>query len=168
MPRVNFVEKARKDNPVAKKGESYYWWKFRYGGKHYSKTRPKPSQLTQSPYLGMVRGLMEQIDDFKPEDASDLESLRDEIAGELESLRDETQDNLDNMPEGLQEGDTGQMLQERIDACENAASELQNMDFNFESELDESADEEERAEELQNWLDEQRNEMESLVGDCDI
>ena len=43
MPRVHHVKSARKDNPVAKKGESYYWWKFRYGGKRYSKT-PRPGR----------------------------------------------------------------------------------------------------------------------------
>lgn len=31
MARLHFVKSARKDNPSAevKKGESYYWWKFR-------------------------------------------------------------------------------------------------------------------------------------------
>lgn len=33
MPHVTFVKKARKDNPVAKKGESYYWWAFMVGGR---------------------------------------------------------------------------------------------------------------------------------------
>ncbi len=53
MARAHFVKKARKDNPAAgiKAGDSYYWWKFRRGGKHYSKTAPRPSQLTQSEYL---------------------------------------------------------------------------------------------------------------------
>ena len=43
MPRVNYVKKARKNNPAVKRGESYFWWKFRYGGKQYSKTRPRQS-----------------------------------------------------------------------------------------------------------------------------
>ena len=42
MPRVNYVKKARKAIPGAdiKVGDAYYWWKFRYGGKHVSKIRP--------------------------------------------------------------------------------------------------------------------------------
>ena len=40
MPRVNFVKKARKDNPVVSKGESYYWWKYYFVPKMYSKSKP--------------------------------------------------------------------------------------------------------------------------------
>ena len=87
MPRVTFVKSARKDNPVAKKGESYYWWKFRYGGKRYSKTRPRPSQLTQSPYYSQVRSLVEQIEDATVTDQEQFEELRDAMREELESLQ---------------------------------------------------------------------------------
>lgn len=51
------------------------------------------------------------------------------IIDELETLRDNCQDNLDNMPEGLQEGDTGQLLQERIDQLEDVISELESIDY---------------------------------------
>jgi hypothetical protein len=35
---VHYVKSARKDNPVAKKGESYYWFKKnKYGDKFYYK-----------------------------------------------------------------------------------------------------------------------------------
>lgn len=127
MPRVTFVKAARKDNPVAKKGESYYWWKFRYGGKRYSLKRPRPSQLTRSAYYGTVRSLCEQIEDASPADSDALIELRDEIVSELESLRDETQGSLDNMPDQLQYSPTGELLQERIDAIENALSEIKNI-----------------------------------------
>jgi len=50
MPRVHFVKHARKDNDLVKKGESYYWWKFRFTGKCMSKTPPRKSQLTESEY----------------------------------------------------------------------------------------------------------------------
>jgi hypothetical protein len=55
MPRVNFVKKARKAIPSSgiKVGDSYYWWKFRYGGKFVSKERPRQSQLTQSKLSGV-------------------------------------------------------------------------------------------------------------------
>lgn len=51
------------------------------------------------------------------------------IVSDLEELRDELQDRLDNMPEGLQEGDIGQLLQERIDALDSAISDLESIDI---------------------------------------
>ena len=136
MPRVTHVKKARKDNPVCKKGESYYWWKFRYGGKRYSLTPPRPSQLTQSAYYSQVRGLVEMIEDNEVNDNDDFTSLRDEVSSELETIRDECQENLDNMPDQLQYSPTGELLQERIDACENAQSEVESADEFDEEEPD--------------------------------
>ena len=135
MPRVHHVKKARKDNPVCKKGESYYWWKFRHGGKRYSLTRPRPSQLTQSAYYSTVRSLVEQIEDATVTDTDQFEELRDGIREELESLQSECQDSLDNMPDSLQYSPTGELLQERIDACDSAISDLDMFDeFDFDEE----------------------------------
>lgn len=128
MPRVHHVKKARKDNPVCKKGESYYWWKFRYGGKRYSLTPPRPSQLTQSAYYGSVRSLVEQIQDTEVNDNDDFTSLRDDVTSEIDCIRSECQENLDNMPEQLQYAPTGELLQERIDALDNAESEVDGID----------------------------------------
>ena len=123
MARAHFVKSARKDNPVAKKGESYWWWKHMVGGrggpKQYSKDRPKPSQLTQSEFLSRFYDIEEQIGEAK--DADTLESL----ANDITELGDEQNEKLDNMPEGLKEGDTGQMLQERYDGCTEWASEVE-------------------------------------------
>ena len=64
MPRVHHV-KAAKDYPDhgIKKGEMYFHWKFRYGGKHRSKVRPRSSQLTQSDFLSQMYGIQEEIED---------------------------------------------------------------------------------------------------------
>lgn len=136
MPRVTHVKAARKDNPVCKKGESYYWWKFRYGGKRYSLTRPRPSQLTQSSYFSQLRGLVEQIEDTAIADNDDFTSLRDEVASELQTIGSEAQESLDNMPESLQYSPTGELLQERVDACENASSEVESVEEFDEEEPD--------------------------------
>ena len=138
MPRVTHVKSARKDNPVCKKGESYYWWKFRYGGKRYSLTYPKGSQLTQSTYYGTVRALSETLEEQNIQDNDELISARDDIQSELETLRDECQDSLDNMPESLQYSPTGELLQERIDACEEAVGEVENVEEFDEDEPDRS------------------------------
>jgi hypothetical protein len=182
MPRVTHVKRAQKDNPVCKAGEPYYWWKFRYGGKRYSLTPPRPSQLTQSAYYGTVRGLIEQISDYNAEEPSDLESLRDEVAGEIRQAGEECNDSKENMPEGLQEGDTGQMLEERYNECESAADELESMDFEFETELDldDFKDEDIKPEdaqkefddavksETQDWMMEKQGEMSEFIEACDI
>lgn len=126
-----------KDPVFIAKGESYWWWAFKNGGKYLSKTQPKQSQLTQSNYLGQLYTIQEQMDEIECNDPADIEGLIDGFKSDLENLRDETQGSLDNMPEGLQQGDTGQLLQERIDACENAISEFENIEFDYE-EPDES------------------------------
>lgn len=60
------------------------------------------------------------------------EDGRDSIVCDLESIRDDLQDRLDNMPEGLQQGDTGCLLQDRIDSLDSAISELEDIDFDDE------------------------------------
>lgn len=131
MPRVHHVKKARKKNPVADVGESYYWWKFRYGGKHYSKTYPKASQLTQSDFLSQLYDLQERRDDAcssvrgDPDTFEDFKSTIEEIAQELEDLGSECEDRRSNMPDQLQDSDTGQLLEDRYNRCEEMAQELQ-------------------------------------------
>lgn len=130
MTQVHNVKKAQKDYPEQgiKKGEEYFWWSFRFGGKHLSKTPPKPSQLTQSEYLQGIYEIQETIESLEAEDAEDLKSRIDEIIEQLGEIRDTCQGNLDNMPEQLQEGDTGQLLQERIETVEGAIEELEGID----------------------------------------
>lgn len=141
MARANFVAKARKDIPGTdiKKGDSYYWWKFRHGGKHYSKTRPRPSQLTQSDFYSQVYGMQEEIEDVEANDG--LPDFVEDIASRLEDLASECEDKVQNMPEGLQQGSTAELLTERAEACRNAAEEFRALDL---SEWDENFDEPER------------------------
>lgn len=146
MTRAHFVKAAAKDYPQAgiKKGESYYWWKFkaRYGNspRKMSKTRPRPSQLTQSEYLSQALALQERVEDLAPDS-----TLPDELPGvidDLRSLGDEQGDKLDNMPEGLQQGDTGQLLEQRRDACNEYANALESIDLQeFEADPDAEKDE---------------------------
>lgn len=127
MPRVHYVKKARKDHPGGiKKGDSYYHWKFRYGGKRYSKTRPKRSQLTQSGFLSALWELEDSIGE-----GFEYDELQDFI-GELENLQMECEDSLLAMPEHLQESSwSGELLQSRIDSLEDWIGELCNIDENL-------------------------------------
>lgn len=137
MARVTFVKKAQKDIPNTdiKKGESYYWWKFRFGGKHCSKTKPKRSQLTQSGFLSQLYDLQDRIGEFTAETKEDFESFKDEILSEIEDMKSQCEDSLSNMPEHLQEGSSsGQTLQERIDALDNWYSEIEAIECDYDEE----------------------------------
>ena len=136
------VEKARKDYPEhgIKKGEPYWWWKFRFGGKHFSKTPPRRSQLTQSAFYATLWDIEDDVAELAPDEG--LEARIAEVAQALRDLGEECQSSFDNMPEGLQEGDTGQMLQERIDACEAAADELESIDCDISNKDEDQTDEE--------------------------
>lgn len=118
MPRVHTVEKARKAYPEygIAVGDTYYHWKPRYGGVRKSKTYPRRSQLTGSDFLATVFDI---FDRDIPE-CEDPDSLR-EIAERLREAGQECEDRRCNMPDALQESDTGQLLQTRYDACEEAA-----------------------------------------------
>ena len=152
MPKVNHVKSARKDNPVAKKGEPYYWWAFRFSGKRYSKTYPKRSQLTQSAFLQTLYDLEDSISDrfANLTTMDEVEEAKSSLSEEIEDLMNETQDSLDAMPDHLQESSTsGELLQERIDALESWISDLDSVDL----ELDERSDMAPE-EQVQNAIDE--------------
>jgi hypothetical protein len=124
MPRLHYVRRARKKNPVADVGESYYWWKFRFGGKRYSKERPKRSQLTQSGFLASLWDLEDNL-------PSEIDEERaQELIQELENLSSECENSLYNMPDHLQESSmAGMMLQERIDGIEDWTSQIYDIDW---------------------------------------
>lgn len=140
MPKVTKIERAGKDYPEfgIKKGDTHYVWaiKMQRGGiVRRSKTFPRQSQLTLSEYKVSAHELNERIEDFDSDVVSDMEQFRDELVSDAESLRDEQQDKLDNMPEGFQQGSTGEKIQERIDALESFISELEDLEFDeFEAE----------------------------------
>lgn len=101
--KVHYVKSARKDYPAhgIAKGEPYYWWKFRYGGKHYSKTAPPPSRLTQSDFL---REWLSIGEDLGREDGATFdETTADEYADRLDALYDSEESKFENLPESLQD-----------------------------------------------------------------
>lgn len=126
MPRVE-KRTARKDYPKSgiKKGDVYYYTKLklqRGGIEKRSLTPFKPSQLTNSPFKGGFYAAQEGWE------AS--EKSAEDIRAAAEAIRDlgtEAQGSFDNMPEGLQQGDTGQTLEARATACEEKADELEGL-----------------------------------------
>jgi len=153
--KVHFVKKARKDYPEAgiKKGESYYWWKPRYGGIKRSKTYPSRQELTQSEFLCRVYDIEDELSSIeidiegknKEEIEQEIRDTLESIISEIEELRDECEDKLYNMPEQLQDtSEAGILLQERIDALEDWISELEAIDISIED----NDDIQERVEEI--------------------
>jgi len=152
MPKVKFVKSANKDNPVCKKGESYFWWKFRYGGKRYSLTCPKASQLTQSEFLGWAYDMQERSFDITVDGAEDTVT---ELINDIEEQRDELQEKLDNMPEHLQDtSSSGELLTERIGTLDNAIDTLHSIDYTYDKEKDDEED---------SWIDGIISEVQSAV-----
>lgn len=140
MARVHRVERAAKDYPQAgiKKGESYYWWQLYKQRKQMSKTVPKRSQLTGSEYQQRLFSIIEDLEAWQG-DWTEVD--RDDLVAQLEELRDETQKKYDNLPEGLQQGDTGVLLEERVSNLDGWIDELNSIDFpEEEGERDEDAE----------------------------
>ena len=143
--------KARKDYPDngITKGDMYYYVSMKTGPRSSrvmrSLTPFRRSQLTTSAFYGAMYDIEDAL-----ETVGDLEELNS-IIEDLEALTEETQCSFDNMPESLQQGDTGMMLEERVQGCESASEELREIaqrmeDYEEYEEYDPSDD----AEELSN------------------
>jgi hypothetical protein len=142
--KVYYVKKARKNNPAVKKGNPYYWWKFRFGPIHYSKEPPRRSQLTQSAYFASLYDIEDAIEEIGASSTiEDLTSTLDAIINDIEDLKSTTEDSLDNIPDNLKDAPTGTLLQERIDALQEWIDELEGVDVEFdEEEMKREAEEE--------------------------
>lgn len=163
------------DQILIAKGEPYWWWQFMHGGKHYSKTQPRPSQLTQSGFLSTLYEVQERIVDFECDNKDDFDSFRDEVVSDLQSLLDDTQSSLDSMPEHLQESSVSY---ERIPALEEYISELEGIECDYdEDELrdevkeenedaDEDAIEELLKEKIQEKVNDAIEELQNCSCDC--
>jgi hypothetical protein len=133
MPRVHHVKKARKDNPVCKKGGSYYWWKFRHGGKHFSLTYPKQSQLTQSPYLSVIYDCQDAWGELQDPagvvasewDRSYVVTWLGEIANSMESIAENLRELVDQYEESASNMEEYFSGSERIDNLRDAGSECE-------------------------------------------
>jgi len=129
MAKAHFVKKARKaiSNAGIKKGDSYWWWKFRNSAKQVSKNPPRPSQLTGSDFMSRVLAVQETFEDCD-DDKDEIRSCIDNAVSELEDLKRETEDKLSNMPEPLQGGPTGELLQSRVDELDTMINDIQALD----------------------------------------
>lgn len=167
--KVYEVKKARKDvkGTDIKKGDKYYWWVFRFGGKRCSKTYPKASQLTQNDILSEVYQIQERIESLTIED--DFENEVESMKNELEDLQNQCEDRLANIPDQLQSAPVGQRLQNRCEAIQEMCDNLDSIDFEIDeddikSNLKKKDDETEK-EYKQRILDEIKNKKEEILSE---
>lgn len=155
MGKVTKVQKSRRDYVCGRcgkkieKGQPYFRGDLNFAPPVVRCCRCglEPWEVTTSDYQLTAGEIVYRWHQHNDPD----ECGRDSIVSDLESLRDDLQDRLDNMPEGLQQGDTGQLLQERIDCLDSAISELEDIDFD-----DEECEEEDfrdRIEEALGYID---------------
>lgn len=197
MPRVHFVKKARKDNPAVKAGESYYWWKFRYGGKQFSKKRPRPSQLTQSDKKSRALAAQERIEDATSSWScnADQDELREvigsmrataevleSVVGDLREIADEYNESADNIEQNFSYSQTAEDCREKADALESSADDIDNYKNDLESAIDtleeidgdltnyDSDDDEDESEidGIASRITDACNEAETAVGSCEV
>lgn len=125
---------------------------------------PKPSELTRSVFWGSIRDL--EAEGFPGSTFEDLIECRGRVVDALNELADDCEDKYNNMPESLKSGSTGELLQERADACRECASSLEGVGIPLEAppELEEDdksegADDERR--DYESRVDATRDELES-------
>lgn len=160
---------ARKDYPDhgIKKGDTYFFAKIKTGQRSSriirSLKRIPQSQLTTSPFKSGWYAMQEAWEASSRE-ADDIRAAAQEIT----DLGDQAQESFDNMPEGLQQGDTGQMLENRAQACQDAAATLDALADEFEAldKPDELGDED-QDEELENAWEEYEQECTRISEEAD-
>lgn len=117
----------RDENDVlfCKKGDTYYHFTKRYGGRVEMLTRPKPSQLTSSQFNACLWSIGEELQEFSAVSFDEIEDKKQEVIERLEELRGETEEKLENIPENLKYAPVGEVLQERIDGLEGIIDEVE-------------------------------------------
>lgn len=163
MPRVKTVAKARKSpgecpkcGKKIKKGTSYRWWKFRFGGKRIRCTEcpgPRQSELTNSDKLSRCyaagESIQDAIDDFqKDEDVENLRATMESAAEEIREVAQEYRDSAQNVEDGMN-GNRMPIcdeLEEKADNLEGKADEIEQAAADLEEFNEEEAEEEAKEE----------------------
>lgn len=143
MAKVH-TAKAAKDYPAQgiKKGDTYWWCKPYRQAKRRFKTPPRRPSLTMtSGWLSAATGLGERLEDLTIDRTRPFNEVRDELKDEVsqvidefQGLADEAQSSFDNLPENFQQGEQGEVLEQRAAAAGQMADNLGGVDFDIEIE----------------------------------
>jgi hypothetical protein len=151
MPRINHVQKARKDQGNCGRcrahipaGAPYKYIEFRYGGRHVrcdsASCHFRPSELTQSKLsqaLAAQESAQDGIAEWQPEghEVDDLRQILEDAAQEIRDCAQEYRDSADNINQTAEGSSVAQdceekadQLEEWADSIESEASNLQDMD----------------------------------------
>jgi uncharacterized protein YukE len=132
MARV-YQKKAGKDYPEygIVKGQTYYEWAFYRQKPRKSATRPNRAMLTQNDFLSEVYDAFD-VDLPAIADAEDLRA----VAQRVRDAGEELQSRFDDLPEGFQQGDTAQQMEERANSASEVADQIDSAADDLETELD--------------------------------
>lgn len=133
MGKVQIIKKSRKAYKCSKCGNTievgsqYYKGTINFGPTivRCDKCKLEPWEVTTSSYQLNVGRIVHKWRN----DCSSLESAAEEISDELNEILSEVQERFDAMPEPLQSSPNGELLQERINALEDAICELDDIDI---------------------------------------
>ena len=124
MTKLHYVKRARKAYPKQgiKKGDQYWWWKFRVGsrssGKIRSATKPRPSRLTRSEFHSAILAAQEAVNDAVGAGGDKLVAALEDAKSTVESLGEECRERYDGMSERFPNGcPTMELLEQRAEAC---------------------------------------------------
>jgi hypothetical protein len=162
-------------------GHAYKWVKVKsgpFGGRTMYRCQACPtwreSELTSSKMAG-VYAAQEHLGDSISgcESVDDLSVLADDVARMIREVSEEYRESAENMEEGF--GHSTAMsdeLNEKADALEGWADEIECIDFDEfdedDTEDDEDESEESRDARFEEWLEEQRQKLDDLVNDCPL
>lgn len=137
MPKV-FTKVARKEykcsltGKTIKPGDTYYEFSpYKQSARKCSRY-PRQSELTQGKMSGAYR-VQEIMEDYKLEGseipANMLQEAKEDCsswADEIREVANEYEESLNNMPDSLQQSSKGEEIQEKIDALNEWADEVEN------------------------------------------
>jgi len=138
MAIAQFVEAARMNYPDygIKNGEPFWWWEFKNGDRYYSKTKPRGSQVTQSPFWKRILDIEDDIQSF----TAYKETVEDDIhaiISEIELLLEDF-DELVTVPAGQQIADEDEDVdkENRYGWLEDMLWTMQDIDFSIDDDLE--------------------------------
>jgi len=150
------VAAERGGDTEIRKGDRYFTWARKFGRsgvvyfRHVECGRPRMSELSSRKTVLIDEAVSDAVWDFSPQvdedgsydgDVSDLTSTLEEIASVAREVGEEYQDSFDNMPENLQQGETGQALEQVAQELDSWADELESWEPQAEYEQPERPDE---------------------------
>ena len=123
--KIHHIKKARKDYPDdgIKKGDEYFWWKWRYGTKQRSPVRP--TSLDKYPNTAEKEWTELQ---YRVQMKIDAEEYDADLLQELQEYADAQEDKISCIPEVFEDTEQSQQMQQRFDEATEMTSTLENLE----------------------------------------